>query len=304
MDHALTMSRANLMGFEVELNTAFDHLGYPGIKLPSLHAAFGKHIAYVRDEKRCMIMSLPNRCDHYTRVDMPFRWKLPETHQIIKWGTVILMLGALLVWWRPLIDLLGLVGDQEAIIAYFERSGPTALVVLFILLFLQVFLAPIPGHAFMVAAGYVYGFWISVLLTLASTAIATQLAFILTRRYGLPVVQRLASEKFIDRWNKIAGNRGGVFFFFAFILPIFPSDFMCFVAGLGKISHRDFFFANFLGRLFIASVLCSIGSHGISNPIEFAIFIIVLYGFLFLTWKPIIKFLGDRAASRRVGQER
>jgi len=226
---------------------------------------------------------------------MAFRRKLPETHQIIKWGTILLMLAALAIWWRPLIELFQMVGNQEAIAAYLQEYGPSGLVVLFILLFIQVFLAPIPGHAFMVAGGYVYGFWPSTLLTLASTTIATQLAFILTRRYGLPLVKRFASEKFIDRWEKVAGNRGGIFFFFAFILPIFPSDFMCYIAGLGKISHRDFFLSNFFGRFFIAAVLTSIGSHGFEQPLQITLGIVGLYAMLFLIWRPIIKYFSLRA---------
>ena len=89
--------------------------------------------------------------------------KPPESHQIIKWCTVLLMLMALWIWRRPLIAMFSLVGDREAIVAYLHGYGLAAFVVLFILLFLQVFLAPIPGHAFIVAGGYVYGFWPSTL---------------------------------------------------------------------------------------------------------------------------------------------
>jgi len=226
---------------------------------------------------------------------MTSRRKLPETHQIITWGTILLMIAALAIWWRPLVEMFSMIGNQEAIAAYLQDHGLSGLIILFILLFLQVFLAPIPGHAFMVAGGYVYGFWPSTLLTLVSTVVATQLAFMLTRRYGLPLVERLASEKFIDRWNKVAGNRGGVFFFFAFILPIFPSDFMCYIAGLGKISHRDFFLSNFFGRFFIAAVLTSIGSHGFEQPLEITIGIVGLYAVLFLIWRPITKYFSLRA---------
>lgn len=225
---------------------------------------------------------------------MTSRRKIPQTHQIITWGTILLMLVALVIWWRPLIEMFKMVGDQDAVAVYLQDYGLAGLVVLFILLFLQVFLAPIPGHAFMVAGGYVYGFWPSTLLTLVSTVIATQLAFILTRRYGLPLVERLASEKFIDRWNKVAGNRGGVFFLFAFILPIFPSDFMCYIAGLGKISHREFFLSNFFGRFFIAAVLTSIGSHGFEQPLQITLGIVGLYTILFLIWRPITRYFSSR----------
>lgn len=205
------------------------------------------------------------------------------------WGTALLLLVALIICWRPLLDMLKLAGDQEAVSEYLQTSGPAAPILLFVILFIQVFLALIPGHAFIVAGGYVFGFWQATVLTTISTTMATQLAFLFTRRHGLPFVKRIASENFIHYWNRIAGNRGKVFFFFAFILPIFPSDFMCYIAGLGRIQTRDFFFANFSGRFFVAAVLCSLGSHGFNKPIEYALVMVLLYGLIFLTWKPITK---------------
>jgi uncharacterized membrane protein YdjX (TVP38/TMEM64 family) len=85
----------------------------------------------------------------------------------------------------------------------------------------QVFIAVIPGHALMVTAGYVYG-KLGLLIVIASTVIGSQVAFTIARWYGRDLINKLASHQIIERWNKAAQHQGIIFYFFAFVLPIFP----------------------------------------------------------------------------------
>ena len=159
--------------------------------------------------------------------------------------------------------------------------------VLSLILSAQVFLAVIPGHAFMVAGGYIYGFAAGVLITQVSTVIASQLAYLLARKAGRPFVERMAPPHVIDKWNTLAEKQGGLFFFFALILPIFPNDLMCFIAGLSSVSPKKFFIANFCGRLPCAVFITLIGSHGFEMPIEFWILMGVIIVGMCMAWKPI-----------------
>jgi uncharacterized membrane protein YdjX (TVP38/TMEM64 family) len=67
----------------------------------------------------------------------------------------------------------------------------------------------------------------------------------------------------------MARNQGTLFYFFAFVLPIFPSDLMCYVAGLGRISARRFLVANILGRSVVAISITVIGMYGLNPPLAF-----------------------------------
>jgi uncharacterized membrane protein YdjX (TVP38/TMEM64 family) len=152
---------------------------------------------------------------------------------------------------------------------------------------MQVFFAVVPGHAFMVAGGYLYGFLIGFVITQASTVLASQLAYLLARRFGRPFVMQIARANVIDKWNAMAERQGGFFFFLSFILPIFPNDLMCFIAGLSSIKPKDFFVANFLGRLPCAIFITLIGSHGVELPLHFWIGIILVIIALCFAWKSI-----------------
>ncbi len=203
----------------------------------------------------------------------------------IKAIIVLIVLVAIFFWRVQILDVISTIGDRDAIAGLLQQYGVLGPVVLFFILGLQVFLAVIPGHAFIVAGGYIYGFVMGTLITQISTVIASQLAFLLARRYGRPLVGRLAPEYVIDRWNKLAQTQGGLFFFFSFILPIFPNDLMCFIAGMSAISPRKFFVANFLGRLPCAVFVTLIGSHGIELPLYFWILIALVLIVLCIIWK-------------------
>lgn len=221
-----------------------------------------------------------------------------NTPHLFKIGLVLLAVFAVMYWWSDLKALVSIVGDRDLIVAHLQEYGPLGPVVLFSALMMQVFLAIIPGHAFIVAGGYIYGLAVGSMITLASTVIAAQLAFLLTRRFGRPLVDRVAPRQVVDYWQKMAHNQGGVFFFFSFILPIFPNDLMSFVAALGTISPKRFFAANFLGRLPSAIIITLIGSHGIQMPVQYwAMMGVTLLGML-LVWKRLTPALEQRIVKR------
>lgn len=199
----------------------------------------------------------------------------------------LIAVSASALWWfrTPLLDCLSALRDQQAISSFVQKSGMFGPAILFGLLVAQVFLAVIPGHTLMIAGGYVYGFAQGALLTATSTILGSQLAFWLARRCGRDLVSRLASPTIIARWDRLADHQGGTFFFFTFVLPIFPSDLMCYIAGLGKISPWRFFVANVFGRLPCAIVLTLIGAYSLQLPLHIWLVVASGYILVFLVWR-------------------
>lgn len=176
---------------------------------------------------------------------------------------VTIFLAFLWVFRQPVWQLLALVGDQEAVSAYLKGFGLWGPLVLAIVQLIQILAAVIPGHVFLIAAGYVYGLPLGLLLNVVYIVAASQLAFSLARWAGRPLISRLVSDELLEKWYAIGEKQGFTFFTIAFILPVFPTDVMNFVAGLSGISPRKFLAANFLGRLPGAIILTLIGSHGL-----------------------------------------
>lgn len=197
------------------------------------------------------------------------RIALPAALPAIKFshlGKVIpFVLGLVLyiLFREPVNDILVIIKDRDAVVAYLDQFGVLAPVLLAFILALQVLVAAIPGHILMLSAGYLFGFIKAFMICLAVTVGASQMAFWLARTAGRPVVERLAPIHVLNKWNKAAENKGLVFFTFSFMLPIFPADVMNFVAGLSSISGRRFLVANFVGRLPGVILLTALGANGL-----------------------------------------
>ena len=176
-----------------------------------------------------------------------------------------LVLVAALTWLlrQSLAEWLVVLSDQTAVSSYVQSYGVLAPLVLAFLQVLQVIVAFIPGHVFVIAGGYIYGLPWGLVFNIVCVVAASQLGFLLARWAGRPIVHRLASPKTIEKWEAIAEEQGFLFFTIAFVLPVFPTDVMNFVAGLTGISPRKFLAANFLGRLPSVVLLTLIGSHGL-----------------------------------------
>ena len=178
-------------------------------------------------------------------------------------GSLVLL--AVLLWFmRDSLDQwLAVLGDQEFVSSYVQSYGALAPLILAFLQVLQVIVAFIPGHVFVIAGGYIYGLPLGLLFNIVCVVAASQLAFLLASWFGRPIVHRLAPKETIEKWETIADKRGFLFFTIAFVLPVFPTDVMNFVAGLSGISAKKFLAANFLGRFPSVLLLTLIGSHGL-----------------------------------------
>jgi len=192
----------------------------------------------------------------------------------------ILLTIAVWYWWPNVKLLITFISDQDAFGAYLQSFGILGPLVLWGAQLLQVFVAFIPGHVVLIAAGYVYGFPLGLLFNVTFTVAASQLAFLFAVWAGRPLVYRLVNRDTVDYWERIANQKGTLFFTISFLLPIFPSDAMNFVAGLSGINSRRFLAANFLGRFPSAVLLTLIGAYGLDlSNITWALIIVAYFLF-------------------------
>jgi uncharacterized membrane protein YdjX (TVP38/TMEM64 family) len=153
----------------------------------------------------------------------------------------------------------------------------------------QIVISIVPGDVFYLAAGYVYGLAAGFALNLSITVGAGLLAFHIARRWGRPVVDRLAPPRVVDRWDAVARRRGFAFFLMTFLLPIFPTDTLNYVAGLSSIRWQEFALASMLGRtpsIFLFTLLGAHGTDMASLDLPPAVFVVVIVSVLglYVAW--------------------
>jgi len=200
-------------------------------------------------------------------------------------GGILLFSVVFWLYREPVFKMLALVKDRDGLVAYLETYGMWGPALLVLILVLQIMIAAIPGHIFMVTAAYLYGFTAGFILALLTTVLASQLAFWVARWAGRPWVERMVPPRVLDHWDQVAEEQGAVFFMFTFMLPIFPSDVMNFVAGLSSVSGRQFFWANLVGRLPGVILMGLIGSYGFQLPPWLWITTITCIVGLFVAWR-------------------
>ncbi len=178
---------------------------------------------------------------------------------------------------EPLIASLKWFSNLDAVINTIKGYGIWGPVILFVLFVLQTFIAFIPGQALMVASGYIYGFSGGILITWISLVVGGQAAFWLARRYGRPFAEKFVSPLLLDRWDRSAAGQGIGFYVATLVMPFFPNDAMCYIAGLGNMTGRRFLIANTLGRGIASFLTVVIGAFSSQIP---ALLWIGLIGFI------------------------
>ena len=162
-------------------------------------------------------------------------------------------------------DIFGLFGNKEKVEALVERSGYFAPFVFVLLQIVQVLIAPLPGQVTGVVGGYLFGVFWGTVLSLLGAFIGFYIIIKITRKYGLPFVKKYVSKKKYRHFDYLSRKDGPKAFFILFLLPSFPDDILCFLAGLTKIRISKLLFISMLGRVpgyFVLSYIGAMGREG------------------------------------------
>jgi hypothetical protein len=121
-------------------------------------------------------------------------------------------LAALWILRQPLGDFLNWIGDRQAVITSIQQFGAWDLSCCFSSSSCKCSWQSSPGMPHD-RGGYVFGFRVGLLIALSSTILGSQIAFLIARNLGRPVVDRLASPEAIRRWERLAAPGASIFLF-------------------------------------------------------------------------------------------
>jgi uncharacterized membrane protein YdjX (TVP38/TMEM64 family) len=167
-----------------------------------------------------------------------------RTVLIVTAAAVIIFM--LLAWAVGRIPILT---DPKALRRWLLGFGVFAPLIFILLQAAQVVVAPIPGQVLGVASGYLFGTLWGTVYSLVGATLGTWIALRLARRFGRPFVERVLAAELIDRFDRIAEERGLLAMFLVFLVPGLPDDVICFVAGVTELRIRNLLVASLIGRL-------------------------------------------------------
>jgi uncharacterized membrane protein YdjX (TVP38/TMEM64 family) len=167
--------------------------------------------------------------------------------------------------------------SMDSIRNYVSSFGPMAPLIFFLLQFVQVIISPIPGNITTIAGGLMFGFVNGFLISFAAVFLGSICAFLLGRKFGRPLVERIAGKKNVDKYMVTVSSRQKIVLFLMFLFPFFPDDLLCLVAGLTAMRLRYFAVLVLVTRPFGLLFSALLGAGIISMPIwAWAIIIVVV----------------------------
>ncbi|MCI9413704.1 MAG: TVP38/TMEM64 family protein [Clostridiales bacterium] len=174
---------------------------------------------------------------------------------------------AIFIWLTVFIsrNILQYVDSPEKFKEYIDSYGWQGRFILLGLQFLQVVIAFIPGELIEVGAGYAFGAVEGTLLCMGGAAVASCFVFLLTRLFGIRLVETFISRDKINELRFINSEQKlKRMIFILFFIPGTPKDVLTYFAGLTRIRLHEFLIITTIAR--IPSIVSStIGGDVISN---------------------------------------
>lgn len=165
-----------------------------------------------------------------------------------------------------------------------STSGWVVFVVIWVIMFLQCTILNIPAYVVLSASisiGIECMSWQYLLIVITAYMAGCITAYWLGRWLGVKAVKWCAgSEEEFDKWSNVLNTKGKWWYALTVLLPLFPDDLLCLVAGAVKFDFTFFTIANLLGRSIglIAMILTlqAIGSIGGGIPLMVIVWAVAL----------------------------
>jgi uncharacterized membrane protein YdjX (TVP38/TMEM64 family) len=177
---------------------------------------------------------------------------------ITLFSTVIIICAMLLV-----VHLTGIAKNfrsQAAVKEWIESLDGRAELVYTIIQFAQVVLLPLPSIITIVAGTLVFGPFKASVLSIIGIMIGSVVAFFLGRIFGKKLAGWIVGKKTLEKYMKMIKHKDKIMLTTMFLLPFFPDDILCIVAGLTTMSLTYFVVMVFVSRVIMVFATAYLGS--------------------------------------------
>lgn len=145
-------------------------------------------------------------------------------------------------------DLLYIFSSVTSLKNYILSTKEKGVFIYILLQLLQVVFLPIPASIICIVGSLIYGPLLGALYCTIGVLIGSYISFTIGRVFGYRLVSWIVGKENTDKYSEIIRKRGGFFLGLAFLLPMFPDDILCFIAGVTKMSWKTFFLITFITR--------------------------------------------------------
>ena len=162
---------------------------------------------------------------------------------------VLLIFTLIVVFIMQKSGFFKMIKTPESFKEYLEKSGKWMPIAYILLQFLQVIILPIPSFVSTVAGVALFGALPTLFYSYCAIVPASIIAFFFGRKLGRKAVVWMIGESTLAKWQEKLHGKDNLILTTMFLLPLFPDDILCFVAGLSSISNKYFIVMILICRL-------------------------------------------------------
>lgn len=163
-----------------------------------------------------------------------------------------------------------------------RKTGNWGMVVYVLIQILQVVILPLPAVVCYVPGSRIWGAGTATLLASTGVLIGSVIAYLIGRFFGKKAVVWIAGSETTEKYINYIGKKGKIIFVLMQILPFFPDDILCMIAGLTAMNFAFFLAVMIIVRPLIIAVYCYLGNGSIipfsgwGIPVWIAIFLVCI----------------------------
>ena len=160
---------------------------------------------------------------------------------------IVLGIPASIYFFNPgLLDTFTSVDKFESWISEYTGAG---IIIYIACQIIQIVLSVLPGQVIQIAGGYIFGFPLTLLISVAGATIGTTITFYLTKLLGKNAIIMIFGEERFNRYaNMMNTQRARIVIFLVYLIPGLPKDIMAYAAGISNIRLPEFILLSVVGR--------------------------------------------------------
>lgn len=150
-----------------------------------------------------------------------------------------------LIWW----GIASFLVDKESVREIVAGYGIFSPLVFVLIQIIQNVVAPIAHQPLLMAGGFIFDPITGFFLNWIGTVIGTFLIFLIGKRFGRPLVDKMVSKKAIERYDSIVKKLGPFGLFLIYAIPFFPDDEITYLVAISGIPIKSIIPAIILGKI-------------------------------------------------------
>lgn len=132
--------------------------------------------------------------------------------------------------------------SPDALKIFLERLGILGPIIFIIIQIVQVVIPVIPGGISTAVGVLVFGPVYGFIYNYFSIVLGSIIVFLISKKYGMKVIKKIFKQETIDKYIGWLDKKDTFdkLFAFAIFMPVAPDDFLCYLAGITKMSLKKF----------------------------------------------------------------